>query len=186
MRMRKWRKLWHSETGLAYLEFALALPFLMLLFIGGVEMSRYVQAAQKVDKMTHTIVDLIAQAPTVSESDLDRIMLAVEHIMEPHEFRDDGVIIVTCVGYNSAGNLQVKWQYKGGGTLDRNSLIGAVGGAPTLPPGFTLEARDNVIIAESYFALTSMINDELLEPIEFYRTAYYLPRLGALDTLAQN
>ena len=180
--MRKLR-FWHNETGLAYLEFALALPFLMLLFIGGVEMSRYVQAGQKVDKMTHTIVDLIAQAPTISESDLDQITVAVEHIMQPYDFQNDGVIIVTCVGYNSAGNLRVKWQYTGGGALDRDSRIGTVGSSPTLPAGFTLETRDNVIIAESYFALTSMINEELLEPIEFYRTAYYLPRLGELDTL---
>src|SRR5687767_5514100 len=116
---------WRNEAGLAYLEFALALPFLMLLFIGGVEMSRYVQAGQKVDKVTHTIVDLVAQAPTISESDLDQIMMAVEHIMQPHDFQSDGVIIVTCVGYNSAGNLRVKWQYTGGGALDRDSLIGA-------------------------------------------------------------
>lgn len=175
-----------NEAGLAYLEFALALPLLMLFFIGGLEISRYVQAAQKVDKTTHTVVDLIAQAPTISTSDLNQIMQAVEHIMNPYAFQNDGVIIVSCVGYNDQGNLRVKWQYKGGGGLDRNSAIGTVGGTPSLPAGFTLESRDNVIIAETYFAFTSLISDSYVEPIEFYRTAYYLPRLGQLDTLAQN
>lgn len=179
-------RLARQEDGLAYLEFALILPVLLLLLLGGVEVSRYIQAAQKVDKMTHTIVDLIAQAPTISESELDQIMMAAEHIMTPYPFNDNGVIIVSCVGYNEYGQLRVKWQYSGGGTLPRSSAIGSEGGSPDLPEGFTLDTRDNVIIAESFFTITPIINDNYVGASEFYRTAYYLPRLGELDTLQSN
>lgn len=172
--------------GLAYLEFALVFPVLMLLFLGGVDLSRYVQAGQKTDRVTHTVVDLIAQAPTISEQELDQIMVAVEHIMKPHDFSSDGVIIVSCVGYNDLGALVVKWQRKGGGTFDRDSVIGEVGETPTLPTGFVVEERDNVIIAETYFSFSSLINDALMAPVEIYRTAFYLPRIGELDVLQAN
>lgn len=177
------RKAARREEGLAYLEFALILPLLLLLFLGGTELSRYLQAGQKVDKMTHTIVDLIAQAPTISASELEQIMQAAQHIMAPYPFTDDGVIIVSCVGYNQYGQLRVKWQYTGGGELLRNSAIGTAGNTPQLPAGFAIEERDNVIIAESYYAMEPIINSDHVEPIEFYSTAFYLPRLGELDTL---
>lgn len=179
-------KLQHNQQGLAYLEFALVLPMLMLLFLGGVELSRYIQAAQKTDKLTHTVVDLIAQAPTISEPELNQIMQAVEHIMTPYRFGDDGIIIVSCVGYDALGSLVIKWQYKGGGSLERDSVIGEQGANPTLPEGFTVEQRDNVIIAETFFTFEPMINNMYADPIEFYRTAFYLPRIGELDVLETN
>jgi hypothetical protein len=180
------RRLRQQQDGLAYLEFALVLPLLMALFLGGVELTRYIQVAQKTDKITHTIVDLVAQAPTISIPELDQIMLAVEHIMRPHSFVETGVIIVSCVGYDDMGNLIVKWQHKGGGVLDRDSAIGAVGAQPSLPDDFAVEERDNVIIAETYYAFEPIINARFVDPIEFYRTAFYLPRIGELDVLLPN
>lgn len=180
------RHLARRQEGVAYLEFALILPILLLLLLGGVEVSRYIQAAQKVDKMTHTIVDLIAQAPTISDSELDQIMVAAEHVMTPYPFANNGVIIVSCIGYNEYGQLRVKWQHSGGGTLPRSSAIGNEGDSPDLPEGFTLDTRDNVIVAESYFAFTPIINDTYVEATDLYRTAYYLPRLGELDALQSN
>lgn len=188
LRFRQWlcrcmRKLAYQH-GIAYLEFAMAMPFLMALFLGGVEVTRYLQAAQKVDKLTHTIVDLVAQAPTISVPDLNQIMLASGHVMTPLDFANDGVMIISCVGYNTLGQLVVKWQYKGGGALNRDSQIGTTNGSASLPAGFTVDQRDNVIIAESYFVLDPLINATIVSPIEFYRTAYYLPRLGELDQLS--
>ena len=176
-------RLWRTKDGLAYLEFALILPILLALLLGGIEISRYIQTSQKVDKLTHTIVDLVAQAPQISEGELDQIMIAAQHVMQPHNFTDDGVIIVSCVGYNEFDQLVVKWQHQGGGNLSRSSAIGAEGTAATVPADFTVEDRDNVIIAETFFSFSPIVNEEFVQDIEFYRTAFYLPRLGELDTL---
>jgi hypothetical protein len=175
-----------DRSGLAFLEFALVLPILLLLLLGGIEVSRYIQVSQKADKLAHTIVDLVAQSPTISTQDLQQIMAAARHVMEPYNFTDDGTIIISCVGYNSNNELRVKWQYTGGGNLVRASRIGALDGAPALPAGFTVEAKDNVIISETFFSLAPMLNNHIVQPTEFYRTAYYLPRLGELDKLIVN
>lgn len=185
--LAKWQplitQLRQREDGVAYLEFALILPVLMMLFLGGQELTRYVQASQKVDKLTHTVVDLIAQAPTISTGDMNTIMQAAPHIMAPFNFAQNGVIIVSCIGYDSQDNLVVKWQHRGGGTLARNSHIGTAGQNATLPAGFVVEDRDNVIVAETYYRFKPIINEEYVSPTDFYRTAYYLPRLGELATL---
>jgi hypothetical protein len=179
------RHLRNRTEGVAYLEFALVMPVLLMLALGGVELGRYLHAGQKTDKLTHTVVDLVAQAPSISVPELDQIMLASQHIMSPYPFNEDGAVIISCIGYNEYGQLRVKWQYAGGGELERQSRIGEVGQFPTLPDGFEVETRDNVIIAESFFSLDPIFNDLYMEPIEFYRTAFYLPRLGELDTLGQ-
>lgn len=181
-----WKHFWKNEQGLAYLEFALLLPLLMTLFLGTVEVSRYVQASQTVDKLSHTLVDLVAQAPTISVSDMNQIMDATAHITKGMNFSTKGIVIISCVGYDASNKLVVKWQYKGGGSLARSSKIGSSGGNATLPTGFTIESKDNVLVAESYLAYTPLVNTTIVQPIEFYRTAFYLPRLGQLDTLASN
>lgn len=180
---RRIGRLGRCEAGLAYLEFALILPLLLMLMLGGVELSRYLQAGQKVDKMTHTIVDLVAQAPTISTGELEQILQAAQHIMSPYPFTENGVVIVSCVGYNEQGQLRVKWQYKGGGQLVRDSSVGEAGSSPQLPAGFTLDNRDNVIIAESFYRLDPLLNAGYADPIEFHGKSYHLPRLGELDTL---
>ena len=40
----------HRQDGVAYLEFAVALPFLLALFLGSVELTRYIIIVQKVEK----------------------------------------------------------------------------------------------------------------------------------------
>lgn len=179
------RRLRQQQDGVAYLEFALVMPILLMLALGGIELGRYLHAGQKTDKLTHTVVDIVAQSPTISVPELDQIMLASQHIMNPYPFNETGTVIISCIGYNEYGQLRVKWQYAGGGELERQSRIGDEGELPTLPEGFVVEARDNVIIAESFFSLNPIFNDLYMEPIEFYRTAFYLPRLGELDTLGR-
>src|SRR5690606_32233759 len=103
--------------------------------------------------------------------------------MTPYRFNDDGVVIITCVGYNEQGELRVKWQYRGGGTLLRNSEVGTTGVRPDLPDGFTLDSRDNVIIAETFYRFAPLIGSQLGEPMDFYRSSYCQPGLGELDGL---
>lgn len=62
MRMSQFAKRFFGEQrGVAYLEFALALPFLLLLFAGSIDITRMVLLHQKVDKAVFTVGDLATQ-----------------------------------------------------------------------------------------------------------------------------
>lgn len=171
-----------DEHGVAAVEFALALPMLAAMFLGGFEVNRYILVHQKVEKVTYTVADVVAQSQSVTESQLDQIFVAAEEIMRPYDFGDDGVVIVTSVSKSGTETSKVRWRYSGGGSLSRNSEVGAVGGTASLPGGLTLNAGDNVIIAEVYYRYHPVLEGTAVSESDIYKTAIFKPRLGALVT----
>ncbi len=63
-----------GEKGVAYIEFALVLPILLLLFVGGLELTRFVMVNQKVDMASHGLANFLSmqdEPMDVSASVLD-------------------------------------------------------------------------------------------------------------------
>lgn len=89
-----------DERGMAAVEFALILPLMLMIYLGLVELSRGLQAAQRLDLVSHSLADLTAQilpikgkAPTAScsdstppcinEDDVNNIFSAAATLMAP-------------------------------------------------------------------------------------------------------
>ena len=168
---------------MAALEFALLIPFLLLMFLGLIEMSRLILVTQKAEKVATTIADITAQATSMSTSELNLILGATGNLMAPYRFTTNGVVIVTSVSKTGTNPPKVRWQHRGGGTKTATSLIGAVGANATLPTGLTLDDKDNIVIAEVFYTYTPIMGTYILGERNIYKTAYYRPRLGALETL---
>ena len=121
--MQRWHRfLSHfkrAEDGIAYLEFALMLPLLIALFMGTIEVTRYILLTQKVQKVSMTVANVVAQAQTITSADLGNIITAAGQIMQPYTFGANGYVIISSVtqtGAPGAGNPpKVNWQYTGGG-----------------------------------------------------------------------
>ncbi len=172
-----------DEKGLANLEFALVLPLLMILFMGSVELARYILVTQKTEKAAVTMSDLVAQAEDVGTSDLDILVQAVSQVMQPFSFASDGYVIVSSVSRVGSASPAINWQYTGGGTWTHSSQVGSQGGEATLPTGFTLDPNEGIIIAEVYFRYTPMIAGGILPVSNLYKVGVFKPRLGELTTL---
>ena len=177
----KVRQAWQDRHGLAFVEFGLALPLLMTLFYGAIELTRYILIAQKVEKMAHTMADVTAQYPTVSVASLNQVMVAASDIMRPFSMSTNGRIMVSSL-YRAPGEATavVNWRYEGGGTLVETSRLGTVGATPVVPGGFVFEERENVIGAEVFYRFSPLISSQFFGTTTVYRTAFYKPRLGAL------
>jgi hypothetical protein len=171
------------EGGIAVVEFALILPVLMMLFYGCIETTRYILVTQKAEKLAHTVADVTAQSATVSIANLDRLMEATNNIMEPFDFQQRGLVVISSL-YRPQGeaNARVNWRYSGGGTLVAESAFGAVGTIPVMPAGFGFDERENVIAAEVFMRWAPLLSDQFFEPLTIYRQAFYKPRFGALTT----
>ncbi len=101
--------------------------------------------------------------------------------MNPYDFGTDGIVHITSVTKDPNANPTIRWRHTGGGTLSGNdSRIGAVGVVANLPAGFTLNDRDNIIIAEVYYRYTPLLTQQVLGEMTLYKIAIYKPRLGAL------
>src|SRR4051812_27276610 len=135
----RFRIMLKSIEGIAAAEFALAAPLLMIMFLGGTEMSRFLIVNQKVEKAASTVSDVIAQSQTLTNADVTQIMMAAREVMDPFTFGANGVVIVTSIYKTGAAAPVIKWQVTGGGTMSASSAVGStVGAAATLPTGFTM------------------------------------------------
>ncbi len=180
--MRSARAAIRDERGIAAVEFALALPILALLFLSGFEVNRYILLHQKVEKTAYTVADVVAQSESVTQSQLNQIFTAAKEIMDPYDFNADGIVIVSSIYKSGTSNPTVRWRYSGGGTLSRTSKLGSVGASATLPGGLTLNASDNVIIAEIYYRYHPLLQGAVVDEADIYKTSIFKPRLGALIT----
>jgi Flp pilus assembly protein TadG len=163
-------------------EFALTLPALMILVLGVYEMTRFILLNQKIDRVAYTVSDVVAQQTTVTTAEINDIMAAAAKIMNPYVFEENGLVIVSSVQQDEDDGPVVRWQIEGGGTLDRNSHVGVVNGAATLPDGLTLNDDDNVIIAEVFYDYIPTFTEDYFDTRENYKYAIFKPRFGALTT----
>jgi hypothetical protein len=171
------------KRGVAAVEFALTMPIWITLLLGICDGAYCMLVNERTDRIAYTVTDVVTQYQIVSLADLTDITKAAGQIMQPLAFANEGIVIISSV-YKPAGQSPViKWQYKGGGTLNKPSLVGSVGGAPTLPNGLTLNDNDNVIISEVFYNFTPLfLATELFSANLIYRTAVYKPRLSPLIT----
>lgn len=173
-----------AQEGIAYLEFAIALPFLIALFLGAVEMTRYIIIVQKVEKATVTVTDVVAQSSAIGTTQLGQLVQAASQIMLPYSFDSNGYVIITSVSKTGSSPPVIRWQYKGGGSWIKPSLIGnGTGATASLPAGLTLDDKENIIIAEIYYNFQPMLVNSVINGGQIYKVSVFKPRLGDLTTL---
>src|SRR5580704_5374730 len=137
-RLRAGRLLSRFRRGVAAVEFALTLPIWITLFLGMADGSYCLIINERTDRIAYSVTDIVTQYQSITKANLNDIILAAGQLMNPFDFTDNGVVIVTSV-YKPAGqNPTICWQYSGGGTATLSSKIGSPGGTPALPNGLTL------------------------------------------------
>ncbi|MGO4686267.1 TadE/TadG family type IV pilus assembly protein [Hyphomicrobium sp. 2TAF46] len=77
------RRLSKDCRGVAAIEFALLLPLLVLLYLGGYAVARSVAISRKVTITTRALADLTSQFVTMSSSDMTTVINASAQIIAP-------------------------------------------------------------------------------------------------------
>lgn len=179
---RLWNDL-RSDNANVAVEFALALPVLLLMLLASAELGRFVLLHQKVDRVAVTISDLVARAETISESELDDIFNAAAQVAEPFDIGTRGRVVVSSVINADGEGATIAWQRAGGGTFGTSSDLGAEGGAATLPADFDVREGETAIISEVFFDFEPFLSSLIVAPQILYRRAHHRPRLGTLDSI---
>ena len=178
------RSLWHDKSGASLIELAFAMPILVTLLLGGVEIARYVLLHQKLDRVSSSIADLVSQAETISIGDLQNIFDAAQFVAKPFNLLAEGTVIVSSISNPLGGqDSRVNWQESGGGSITANSQIGTPGSSVTLPTGFTLADGQTIIIAEVFYDYVPWILGDFTGANQIYHRALFRPRYGGLTTL---
>jgi Flp pilus assembly protein TadG len=178
-------RLLSCRAGAVAVEFALALPVLILLTLASVELGRFVYLHQKMDRVATTISDLVARAETINESQLTDIFTAAGEVSDPFDLADSGVVIVSSVTNLDGDGATIAWQRSGAGSYSASSELGAEGETPNLPADFEVREGETAIICEVYFDFTPFLSEMIVAPQVIYHNAHQRPRLGTLEEIAE-
>jgi Flp pilus assembly protein TadG len=167
---RSVRRLARDERGISAVEFAMLLPLMVTLYLGGVEVSQAVAVDRKVTLVSRTLGDLVAQATNVTTSDMTNIMAASAAIVVPYS--DAKLqITVSSVKIDSAGVAKIAW------SDTKNGTARTVGTTVTLPTALNM-ANSTLIWAEAQYAYTPAIGYVITGTMNLKDQIYMRPRLS--------
>lgn len=163
------RRLLVDARGLAAVEFALILPVMITVYFGTIETTDALTASRRVTNVAQTAADLVAQATSVSASDMGDIFAASTAILTPFDTAAARITISSVVA-NASNVTKVAWSEAYGGATPR-----AANSSITLPAGLTTPGT-SVVMAEVTYFYTSPVGTLLTGPITMTEVAYLRPR----------
>jgi Flp pilus assembly protein TadG len=163
------RTLFRARSGATAVEFALLLPFLLTLYLGGFELTRGLSTYRKLTDTTTEIGSIVSQYPTLSAANLASIFGASTQIMQPYSAANLKIVLSE-VSTDASGNPTVTWSqgYNGGAPL-------VVGSAVSMPPGLALPSTSYVLVQTSYI-YSPTIGAAFVPSIPLSDSIYMLPR----------
>ena len=175
-------------------ELALALPMLIALLMGGVEITNYVLIHQKVERTSATIADLVAQSARMTENQIQSLFAATGYVMKPLELGAEGKVVVSSIT-GSGGKAIISWQRSSGGG-DNDSRFGVPGSDATEALKavglkvidsenniIVLRDVENIIAGEVFYNYRPMLFSGFIEETTLYRYAFFRPRFGKLEVI---
>jgi Flp pilus assembly protein TadG len=172
-----------NERGAALIEFIFVSPFIILLVLGSVELTRYVLIVQKVDKSVYTLADILAQsdpatklgaANELSAASLNTIFNLYDNMTAPFDAPNRQVAIATSIQRSGANNV-IRWQAAGGGTLSDAAVRSIANGRAPAAIGAGVKDTNATFPAPVAALLSTMTNNENMVMMEiFYRYEPFL------------
>lgn len=168
---RSVRELIKDTQGVSVIEFALMLPMLVMAGAGGLELTNYVLANQKVERIASVSADNVARntlAP--SEQSFVDTFAGVDDLAAPFDFNANGRIIMTgVIGIPENGVVvpKVVWQRCSGqltgitsgvGKEAANPALWADGDNATLPNNVTLLQNQLVVVSEVSYRYEPLVS----------------------------
>ncbi|GEM_PF-1336792 len=152
-------RLRRDRSGSALIEFALALPVLLLLFFGTIEIANFVYASQKAQSAAENIVNIINLQNNVSTSELESMSAMMPRIVRPFLISDlQYQVIVTAMQRDvSEPYGYIRWQKSFGMGGGASRFIYKENGSKQENrvdlhdlDGFAFSPGDQVLVVETY------------------------------------
>jgi len=97
-----------NQRGVAAVEFAMLLPVMITLYIGGVEISRMVSVDRKVTLTARSVADLVAQSTTVTNNEMTNILNAANAVLAPY-LSANAKVTVSSVKIDADKKATIEW-----------------------------------------------------------------------------
>lgn len=162
-----------QESGVAAVEFSLILPMLVVLWIGGVEVTGALSVDRRLNNLSSAIGDLVARSKTITYAQVDDIFDLAPGAMFPYEVAGMSMR-VTAIDIDEDGVSKVAWSRAEGTAapaLAKDTPMDDV-----VPE--TLRVPDSqIILSEAYYTYTPAVGYVITDAIELEDRMFFVPRL---------
>jgi Flp pilus assembly protein TadG len=173
------RDLWTNTDAVAATEFAIVVPFMLTLYLGGVELGNGLAIGVKVSATSHSVADMVSQNTQITASQMLGILQASTAIMAPYPVKDaqgNSLMTVTVSGVSTddKGNATVQWSKSTSSAGAR-----AVGERMTLSAFTTTtptNANISLILGEVSYAYKPNLGSGVTGPVTISDSYYLFPR----------
>lgn len=157
-----------DSRGVSAVEFALVLPILILLFVGGYQLCDAISAYRKVTTTSRAIADLTSQYTSVTYNDLDMILNASVQIMSPYS-PDNAVLTISQISIDKDKVATVSWSRSLNGTaLTQGSAYDV--------PDDIRQANTSLIVSKAVYGYVPFFGSSVIGPINFGENIILSPR----------
>ncbi len=182
--LRRLARFGRDQRGVAAPEFAILASVLTLALLGGTELSRYTLMHQKMDRVSASVSNMVAQSSTMKAVDFTNMWGAAIEMAKPFDMGGTtSKVIVSFIVAETDTTYRVTWQRAGAGTLSQTSQIGTEGGTATMPPGVTMKQGDTIVAVEVYATYTPFVFPDVIGNTLVYHRSFDQPRLVDIITL---
>lgn len=172
------RRFARDREAVSAVEFAIILPFMVLLYIGGAEVGDGVAIQYKVTETARTVTDLASQYVSIDSTTMSNILGASSEIVAPYA-SSSMVVTISEVSTNASGQGTISWSCSLNGT-PRTS-----GSSVTLPTSLQTPSI-SLIWGEVTYPYTPSMGYVITGTITIYQSIYFYPRLANSVTLSQS
>jgi Flp pilus assembly protein TadG len=164
------RRFTRDRDAVAAMEFAIVLPIMLLLYIGGVELGDGLQIQFKVTETARTITDVASQYITIQSSDMSNILAAASSVVAPYP-SSNMALTVSEVTTNAQGQGTITW------SCSLNGTAHLINSSVTLPTNLQA-ANISLLWGEVTYPYTPSMGYVVTGTINMYQTTYFYPRLS--------
>ena len=168
------RNLWVDTRAVAAVEFAIVVPFMLLLYVGGVELGNGLAIGVKVSETAHTVADLVSRNACVTASSVSTMLGASSATIAPYS-SGNATVTVSEVTTDANGKATVTWS---------QALNGAprpVGQPMTLPAALGTPSPPlvSLILGEVTYQYTPNLGYTISGTVPIADSYYLFPRVSS-------
>jgi Flp pilus assembly protein TadG len=159
------------ERGMAAVEFSLILPIMVLLWIGGVEVTQGLSVDRRLNNLCSSIGDLVSRTKTITKAQIDQIFDIAPGAIYPYS-ATSLQMRVTAVKIDGSQNATVTWSRSEGGTAySKTQNLNAV------VPETLRVANSQIIMSEVNYTYTPAVGYVITGSVGMSDRLYFVPRL---------
>ena len=163
-----------DTRGVSAVEFALLLPLMLTLYLGGVEVSQGVSIDRKVTLTARTVADLVAQVASIDTAGVNAALGASAAILAPYP-DTSAKITVSVVTIDANGNAKIAW------SATKNGTARSVGSAVTVPDALKVPST-SLVWGETSYTYTPSIGYVVTGNMALSDQIFMRPRLSETVT----